>query len=254
MSADISLPLAQHDAAPAKHAPKRVSPARIASALAIGAWAGLFWFVQLTGRAPLYLGSRTNWVVPAGAVILTVVLVGRLASIRVEHIEPIRPRDSWTLAVIALPVVVLLSIPTTSLGAFAVSRRASLASGGFASGEAIPATGDLSLVNVGSALINRDSMRSLVARAGSTSSFTGFVDREPGQPANEFLLSRFLISCCIADALSIQVRVVNAPPGEFKADDWVRATGKLYPLGRQVILDASEVQKVAKPKHPYLNP
>ena len=254
MSADISLPLAQHDAKPVGRTPKRISPARLTSALAIGLWAGLFWFVLLTGRTSLYLGSRTHWVVPIGAVILTLLLLGRLASLRAEHVEPIRPRDSWTLAVIALPVVILMSIPATSLGAFAVSRRASLASGGFASGEAIPSTGDLSLVNVGSALINRDSMRSLVARAGSTSSFTGFVDREPGEPANEFLLSRFLISCCIADALSIQVRVVNAPPGELKADDWVRATGKLYPLGREVILDASAVEKVSKPKHPYLNP
>jgi uncharacterized repeat protein (TIGR03943 family) len=251
---DISLPLAQHDVGIRSDKPKRISPARIASALAIGMWAGLFWFVWVSGRTSLYLGSRTNWVVPVGAVILTLVLIGRLASLRVEQVEPIRARDSWTLAVIALPVVILMSIPATSLGAFAVSRRASLASGGFASGEAIPAEGDLSLVNVGSALINRDSMRSLVARAGSTSSFTGFVDREPGQPANEFLLSRFLISCCIADALSIQVRVVNAPPGEFKADEWVRATGKLYPLSREVILDATTVEKVAKPHHPYLNP
>jgi putative membrane protein len=254
MSADISLPLSQHDVSQRADAPKRLSPARLASAIAIGAWAGLFWFVLVSGRTSLYLGSRTHWVVPLGAVVLTILFVGRLASMRVEGVEPIRARDSWTLAVIALPVVVLMSIPAASLGTFAVSRRASLASGGFASGEAIPQAGDLSLVNVGSALINRDSMRSLVARAGSTSTFTGFVDREPGEPANEFLLSRFLISCCIADALSIQVRVVNAPPGEFKPDDWVRASGKLYPLGREVILDADTVQEVAKPHHPYLNP
>jgi putative membrane protein len=151
-------------------------------------------------------------------------------------------------------VVVLLAIPTASLGTFAVSRRASLSASGFYSGEGIPPTGDLSFVHVGGALINRESMRSLVARAGSTSSFTGFVDRRPGEPADEFLLSRFLVSCCIADALSIQVRVVNAPPGEFEADEWVRATGKLYPLGREVILDASEIVPVEKPEHPYLSP
>lgn len=253
MSADVSLPLAQHGSA-AGGAPKRISPARIASAAAIGVWAGLFWFVLFSGRTALYLGSRTHWVVPTGAVLLTIVFLGRLASVRVERIEPIRARDSWTLAVIALPVVVLLSLPTASLGTFAVSRRASLSSRGFAGGDTLPSTGDLSFVHIGGALINRESMRALVARAGSTSSFTGFVDRQPGEPADEFLLSRFLISCCIADALSIQVRVVNAPPGELKPDDWVRATGKLYPLGREVILDATEVVKVPKPDHPYLSP
>jgi uncharacterized repeat protein (TIGR03943 family) len=249
MSADVSLPLAHRPATP-----KRVSPARLCGAFAIGVWAGLFWFVLLSGRTALYLGTRTHWVVPAGAILLSAVFVGRLASVRVERIEPIRPRDSWTLAVVAFPVVVLLSLPTASLGTFAVSRRASLSSSGFAGGDTLPATGDLSFVHVGGALISEESMRALVARAGSTSSFTGFVDRQPGEPADEFLLSRFMISCCIADALSIQVRVVNAPPGEFEPDDWVRATGKLYPLGREVILDASEVVKVPKPEHPYLSP
>ena len=252
MSADISIPLGRHGAE--SGAPKRVSPARLASAAGIGVWAGLFWFVLFSGRTALYLGSRTRWVVPVGAVLLTLVFLGRLASVRSTRVEPIRPRDSWTFAVIAIPVVVLLAIPSSSLGTFAVSRRASLSSSGFSSGEDIPPTGDLSFVNVGSALINDESMQSLVARAGSTSSFTGFVDRQPGEPADEFLLSRFLISCCIADALSIQVRVVNAPPGEFEPDEWVRATGKLYPLGREVILDATEVVKVSKPEHPYLSP
>jgi uncharacterized repeat protein (TIGR03943 family) len=249
---DVSLPLA-HRATPAEP-PRRVSPARLSSALGIGVWAGLFWYVLLSGRTALYLGTRTHWVVPAGAILLTIVFVGRLASVRVERVEPIRPRDSWTLAVIAIPVVILLALPRASLGTFAVSRRASLSSSGFSGGDTIPATGDLSFVHVGGALINRDTMRALVARAGSESSFTGFVDRQPGEPADEFLLSRFLISCCIADALSIQVRVVNAPPGELKPDDWVRATGKLYPLGREVILDATEVVKVPKPEHPYLSP
>jgi uncharacterized repeat protein (TIGR03943 family) len=249
MSADLSLARLR----PASGR-KRVSPARVVSAVAIGAWAGLFWFVLLSGRTTLYLGSRTHWVVPVGAILLSIVFIGRLASVRVEHTEPIRPRDSWTLAVIALPVVVLLALPAASLGTFAVARRASLSSSGFSGGDTLPATGDLSFVHVGGALISEESMRALVARAGSTSSFTGFVDRRPGEPADEFLLSRFLISCCIADALSIQVRVVNAPPGEFKPDEWVRATGKLYPLGREVILDASEVVKVPKPEHPYLSP
>jgi uncharacterized repeat protein (TIGR03943 family) len=247
--ASLSLPRS------AGRAPKRVSPARLAGAAGIGVWAGLFWFVLFSGRTALYLGSRTRWVVPMGAVLLTIVFLGRLASVRVYgEVEPIRRRDSWTFAVIAIPVVVLLAIPTASLGTFSVARRASLSAGGFSSGEAIPPTGDLSFVHVGSAQINRETMRALVARAGSTSSFTGFVDRRPGEPADEFLLSRFLISCCIADALSIQVRVVNAPPGEFESDEWVRATGALYPLGREVILDAREVVTVPKPKHPYLSP
>ncbi len=85
-------------------------------------------------------------------------------------------------------------------------------------------------------------------------SFTGFVTKELGSPADEFVLTRFMVSCCVADALSVQVRVVGAPPGDVKADDWVRVSGAIYPLEQEAILDADEVVKVARPQRPYLNP
>jgi uncharacterized membrane protein YcgQ (UPF0703/DUF1980 family) len=68
------------------------------------------------------------------------------------------------------------------------------------------------------------------------------------------MLTRFLVSCCVADALSVNVRVVGAPPGRFKADEWVRVSGKFYPLGRDVIVDSSDVVPVERPKRPYLSP
>ena len=73
-------------------------------------------------------------------------------------------------------------------------------------------------------------------------------------PADEFLLTRFLISCCVADALTVQVRIVDAPPGEFKQDQWVRVTGRIYPLGREVLVDATDVVGIARPERPYLTP
>ena len=73
-------------------------------------------------------------------------------------------------------------------------------------------------------------------------------------PADEFVLTRFLISCCVADALSVEARVVGAPPGKFDNDDWVRVRGNFYPLGNEVIVDSSEITRVPKPKRPYLNP
>ena len=80
------------------------------------------------------------------------------------------------------------------------------------------------------------------------------MNRDDGAPADEFTLTRFLISCCVADALSVEVRVVGAPPGRFKKDDWVRVTGALYPLNNEVVVDATEVVEVPRPQEPYLNP
>jgi uncharacterized repeat protein (TIGR03943 family) len=224
------------------------------SSISLAAWAGLFWFLMATDRTSLYLSSRTDWVVPMGAIVLTVAAVGRLASARQTEPEPISRRNAWGIGLIILPVVTVLALPPASLGGYAASRRSSLTSGSFVSSAEDIRSGDLSLVDVSGALRSPEAMRALVDRAGEKVDFTGFVTKESGMPANEFILTRFLISCCVADALSAQVRVAGAPPGGFKADEWVRVEGPFYPLGKEVIVVASEVVRVERPKHPYLSP
>jgi uncharacterized repeat protein (TIGR03943 family) len=230
------------------------SAAKLASAAVMGAWAALFWWLLLSGRSFLYLSDRTDWVVPMGAIILTIAVAGRLWSARGPRPEPLTRSDAWRLGAIVLPVVLTVALPPASLGSYAASRRSSFVSSGYTSTAADIESGELSLVDVAGALRSREAMGALVNRAGSEVSFVGFVARDSGMPADEFMLSRFLVSCCVADALSIQVRVVGAPPGELAEDDWVRVTGAMYPLGREVIVDASEVEPVERPKRPYLNP
>jgi uncharacterized membrane protein YcgQ (UPF0703/DUF1980 family) len=62
------------------------------------------------------------------------------------------------------------------------------------------------------------------------------------------------VSCCVADATIAEVRVVNVTPGQFANEDWVEVTGTIYPIGREVIVDASSIAEVARPDHPYLTP
>ncbi len=233
---------------------KSWSPVRVLSALALAAWAGLFWFLIVSERTSLYLSSRTAWVVPMGAVVLTIATIGRLASSRVVSPESLSRKEVAGLALIMLPVVTVVSLPAASLDSFAASRRSSLASGSFVSSAEDISSGELSLVDVSGATRSREAMRALVQRAGEQVSFTGFVTRGETTPPNEFVLTRFLISCCVADALSANVRIVGATPGEFEEDEWVRVEGDMYPLGREVIVDASEIVGVPRPEHPYLSP
>ena len=233
---------------------KSWSPVRVLSAIALGAWAGLFWFLIVGDRTSLYLSSRTSWVVPMGAVVLTIATIGRLASSRVVHPEPVNRKEVAGLALIMVPVVTVVSLPAASLDSFAASRRSSLTSGSFVSSAEDIASGELSLVDVSGATRSREAMRALVQRAGEQVSFTGFVTLDDTTPANEFVLTRFLISCCVADALSANVRVVGVTPGQFKEDEWVRVEGAMYPLGREVIVDAAQIVGVPRPKRPYLSP
>jgi uncharacterized repeat protein (TIGR03943 family) len=162
-------------------------------------------------------------------------------------------RDGLGFALIAIPVVVVLALPPASLSSFAANRRSSFASAAFVPNIEDLATGELDLADVAGAIRSDEAMAALASRAGAKVDFTGFVTRQPGMPADEFLLTRFLISCCVADALTVQVRIVDAPPGEFKQDQWVRVTGSLYPLENEVVVQASEVVKVPRPEHPYLS-
>lgn len=232
---------------------KRFSVPRLLNALVLGAWATLFWILMLTGRTSLYLAARVDWLVEVGAIGFTLLALGRLLTARAYGVQRAGPRDAARLGLVALPVVLTLALPTPSLGSFAVSRR-TVAAGGFVAAPEDISSGDLSLVDVAGATRDREAMRTLTRRAGDEVSFVGFVTHDSNQGADEFFLNRFLVVCHVGDALNVQVRVVGAPPGTVKADDWVHVSGKLYPLGREVIVDADDVEVIDKPKRPYLYP
>jgi putative membrane protein len=234
----------------------RWSPSRVATGLALAAWAILFLVLLLTGRSSLYLSSRTAWVVPVGAVLLSVAATGRLVSARMTADSPedtLEARHSVGLLVLILPVVLILALPPTTLGSFAAARRSSIGAVGFVAPEEI-AEGRLTLTRVAAGLRSPDGSRALLRRAGAEVSFVGFVSRDKGMGADEFVLTRFLVSCCVADALTVRVRVVDVPPGVFSIDEWVRVRGTLYPLSSEVLVDAASVERVTRPDDPYLNP
>lgn len=239
---------------PHQAARRRLCPARVLDSLALASWAGLLWFLLISDRTSLYLSSRTEWVVPVGAICLTGALIGRLLTLRANEPQSLSARSTWGIGLIVIPVITVMALPPASLGSFAAQRRSSLTSGGTLIAAEDVATGELSLLDVAGGLRSREGMKALVGRAGEEVTFTGFVTRQPGAPADEFVLVRFLVSCCVADALSVSVRIVGAPPGRFKADEWVRVTGQMYPIGQEVIVDSSGIEAVERPTRPYLSP
>ncbi|MBA2425896.1 MAG: hypothetical protein H0V60_02315 [Actinobacteria bacterium] len=229
------------------------SRSRLATGFALAIWAASFWFLIGADRSAFYFSSRTTWLAPVGAVMLTAAMIGRFLSARVSRPEPVTRRQLGTLAVLIIPALVITAFPPAALGSYAVGRRTTAIKGAYVSMSGDLTQGDLSLLDIFGLSYNGE-LDQLAPRAGSTSSFTGFVTRDPTDGADEFRLNRFMISCCPGDAVNIQLRIVGAPPGGFKADDWVRATGRIYPIGSEVIVDATRVQRVRRPKHPYLNP
>jgi uncharacterized repeat protein (TIGR03943 family) len=232
----------------------RWSASRVAAGVVLGAWAGLFWFLLVSGRWSLYLSTRTFWVVPTGAVLLTIATIGRLATARVSRAEPLPPAMSWTLGVIALPVVLIMVLPPATLSGYALGRRSGFIGSGVSVSSSEIASGTMSFIDVAAAQSSKPGMAALRARAGEEIALEGFIWRQEGATADEVLLTRYVVTCCVADATSAQVRVVNVPPGRFAPDDWVRVIGRIYPLGNEILVDASTIEAIPQPDRPYLTP
>ena len=197
------------------------SPARVGAGLVIGAWAGMFWFVWAAGRTSLYLSTRTAWLIPMGAILMTIAAVGRLASARVERTEHLGSRETVMFGVIALPVVLLLALPPATLGSYAAGRRSN--STGIAASARI-VSGPIDFVDIAAARSVKTAAADLRARAGERVTMDGFVT------------------------------VVDAPPGQVANDDWVRVSGTIYPLGSDILVDAETVVPIPPPDDPYLTP
>lgn len=231
----------------------RWSPVRVAGTVVLGAWAALFWFLLVSGRDAFYLSTRTEWVVPVAAVLLTLATFGRLASARAAQQEPLRSRELGVMIAMVVPVLLITILPPATLGSFSAGKRSAVAGAGFSASAGDIATGDLTLVDVATAQTTPEGERALAKRAGEQVDFIGFVTRYADTPADEFLLTRYVVSCCVADATVAQVRVVNVTPGAFADNEWVEVTGTIYPIGREVIVNASTIQDVARPERPYLS-
>lgn len=233
---------------------RRWSPTRVAGAIVLGAWAGLFWFLWLTGRQAFYLSTRTDWVVPVAAGLLTAATVGRLASAKATTPKPIAARELWIMGLMVIPVVLVAFSHPATLGSFSAGKRAGFSGTSVATSATDIGSGELTLIDVAAGETSPDGERALATRAGEQVDFVGFVSIRDDTPADEFLLARYVVTCCVADATIAEVRVVNVTPGQFFNEDWVRVRGTIYPLGREVIVDASDISAVERPDHPYLTP
>jgi len=188
-----------------------------------------------------------------GAVIMSVAAIGRLWTARTEREEPLEPRTAWALGVIAVPVVLVLALPPSALGAFSAGKRSTF-SGSAIGATARDVTGPLDFVDIGAAQSFPTAMQQLEARAGQPITLEGFVTTDASAPPDEILLTRYIVTCCVADATVAQVRIVGLPPGNYPTDEWLQVTGAVYPVGREVLVAAGTVQQIPVPSEPYLTP
>ena len=94
--------------------------------------------------------------------------------------------------------------------------------------------------------------------AGSSVNVIGFVYHDARLPEGQFMVSRFIITCCVADAFAIGMPVEAAAGINPEDNTWVNVKGTLDIAtidGKAVpLIQASSIETVSAPEQPYLYP
>lgn len=228
---------------------------------------GLFLYSRFfSGNLLYYINVRFVWLTLLAAVGL--IAVG--ASYRYvsghththDHTGHDHGQLTWFgLLLVMLPVILGLLVPPQPLGAAAMGSRD-------ISTEALTSTtapgrneilakpkGDK---NVYDWLVEFSMVNDPAAFTGKEARLIGFIYRDDRFKGDEFMVSRFVISCCAADAAPLGLLVKWPESGALAQDQWVEVKGQ-FDLGRfdgeeLPVLMAESISPIETPAQPYLYP
>jgi putative membrane protein len=225
--------------------------ARIARGGVLVLWAGFFLVLWTTGTSDRYLGSRTQWVVPFGAVVLTLATMlyayGYARTRR--HGPALTLSEASSLFALLIPLAAVLLVPHAALGSFAASRKGGGAHLLSVRQPAPAKSSDTSFLDIRIAEGDATFAAQAGIRTGLGVRLLGFVSGDG--PSGTFELSRFYIACCVADAQPVGVPV--AAGRSFKRDTWLDVTGTLERRGRRFVVRAQRIEHASQPSQPYLS-
>lgn len=98
----------------------------------------------------------------------------------------------------------------------------------------------------------------LSAYMGKPANVIGFVYHDPRLNTDQFMVGRFVITCCAADAFAIGMAVDWPESANLEDNTWVNVKGTVDVMtidGRRIpVIHAQEVNPIQAPEQPYLYP
>lgn len=168
--------------------------------------------------------------------------------------------SGWGLLIALIPLVLGILIPAKPLNSDAISGKG-------ISSVAPSTAGGSSAVRFDQAADDRNildwiqifnSPEGTGAYLGQSANVIGFVYHDPRLKDGQFLVSRFAIVCCAADAFAIGMVVDWPKSASLPADQWIKVKGPVQStqLGDQKmpLIQATSVENVQVPDQPYLFP
>jgi putative membrane protein len=234
-------------------------------------WSGnLYWYINARFTILVFLAAIGFLIL--AQVLLTQTLPGRTVAQEEEHHDHVgheqhaHPQDTsrkaWlTLLIVAIPLLLGILIPARPLGASAIANRgisafapASVSGGNLAILLDIPPANRTILDWIQLFYSESDTTR----YSGDTADVVGFVYHDPRLAPGQFMVGRFIVTCCVADAFAIGMVVVWPTAQELPENTWVRVVGPVESVEidgqRLPLLRAEVVQPVSEPVQPYLFP
>ncbi|MBP1966590.1 TIGR03943 family putative permease subunit [Paenibacillus aceris] len=93
---------------------------------------------------------------------------------------------------------------------------------------------------------------------GKKIELSGFIYREDNMTNNQFVVGRFAVSCCSADATPYGVMIDFPTAQTYPKDMWVKVTGTIqngnYNGNDIFVIKATQIDKITAPSSPYVYP
>lgn len=226
-----------------------------------------FAYNIVTGNLANYINARFAWLSYVAAALFLLLgvasLVGLLRDRQHDHHDHSHDHQhgsmSWgALAVVALPLILGTLIPSRPLGASAVDGSLSLSGAASADATTVSFTVPPLQRNILDWLRVFNTVPDYRELDGQPADVIGFVYREPNFGENRFMVARFTLSCCVADASAIGVPVAWNETDSLQPDSWVRVQGTFrvdtFRGDAAPVLHAETITPVEQPEHPYLYP
>ena len=235
------------------------------------------------GTLAFYINQRFAWLTLVGVILFAALAMAMVTRAMEARRQPAPPaldalsendvlpltrntakvhshRANWlTLGLLALPVLIGFFTPARPLGAGAIEARgigltAPVQPGSAAQAQRVEAGPKNILDWLREFSRNADPS----AFVGKEADVIGFVYRDPRNGTDEFWVSRFAVSCCVADASALGLLVKSDQAAQLQADSWVRVTGKFgvgeFAGEKLPVLIPDKIEPTEQPSQPYLYP
>ena len=222
-----------------------------------------FW----SGRLALYINQRYTWLIVLasfGLMAFGIITFNHRPPIWNQEeklLEPeMAPKNAaWRLLLFVIPLLLGILVPATSLGASAAETRGVSQAVPLTAGGSIPSILALDPANrsILEWLWVFDESEDPADIIGQLVDVEGFVFSNENLPDGYFMVGRFIVTCCVADATAIGIAFLP-PEGVEVPNGWVRIKGEMtvttFDEQPTLLIDTRQITSMDEPEQPYLYP